>query len=259
MLELNTETDLRDLLRESIRKLKKAKPHLSSNALASHLDVSTSSFGRIENGEIKRPDFVTTSIIVTASHGAHAAKAVIAHFYPEIAKNFDRVYQGNKEVPFVAPNAEKYFRDPASHELMVTITSNAGVTRESVRYEYGQKGANALEELLANNVVEEKDGKICLMGKINARQETVHQLVQNLIKHNYDLDGFGNKLNWLSLQYESVNLEKARPEIVKILQEASSRLRTVFNSPEYQGTDVVWASLASDTLIKQKKSKEVLQ
>lgn len=259
MLELTPDTDLRALLRESIRDLKKSKPNLSSSALAGVLKIAVSTFGRIENGEVKRPDVATTTSIISACHGEKAVKDVLAKFYPEIAVNIDRVYKGNKEVPFIAPDAEKYFRDPSTHELMVAVTSNSGLTRESVQVEYGKRGLTALDDLIANGIVEEKTGKISLSGKINARQETVHQLVQNLVTHNYDLDSFGKKQNWLSLQYESVDLEKARPEIVKILQEAQAKLRTVFNSPEYQGNDVVWAALASDTLIKQAVREEVLQ
>jgi len=193
MLELTPETDLRMLLRESIRGLKKAKPNLSSSALANTLSIANSTFGRIENGEVKRPDFLHTTSIVTAMHGEAIAQKVLAHFYPEVAKNFDRVYKGNKDVPFIAPDAEKYFCDPSTHELLVAATSNAGITREFVKVEYGKKGLAALEELLTNGVLEEVDSKVCLAGKINARQRTVHQLAQNLLAHNYGIDAFGQK------------------------------------------------------------------
>jgi len=259
MLELTQQNDLRELLKESIRLLKRKKPNLTSSALANYLDISGSTFSRIENGDVRKPDVHHVSAIITATHDIPSAKAVIEKFYPELSKGLDRVYKGNAEVPFVPVETEKFFCDTGMYELLVSATSRAGISRSSVQAEYGNKGVLALDELISKGVLEEINGQISLRGSVNATQSTVHQLAQNLIANNYDLESFGRKENWLSLQYESVNLDKAMPEIRKVLEDAAAKLRTIFRNPDFQGDDVVWAALASDTLIKQGLSKEVLQ
>lgn len=67
--------------------------------------------------------------------------------------------------------------------------------------------------------------------------------------------------NWLSLQYESVNKEKALPVASEIIHDANNKLRTLFTDPKFKGKDVVWAELVLDTLPTTvvKNEGEVLQ
>ena len=259
MLEVTPTTELRVLLRESIRLIKKARPHASTSSLAVSLDIPGSTLSRIENGGTRRPEFKHAMAVLTTAYGEEKGCAYAAQFYPELMENFEKIYSGNKEVPFVDSDSEKYFQDPTTYELMIMATSDAGIDRERVKDEFGKKGITILEELLEQEVLTETNGTIALKGNINARQPTVHKLVQNLITHNYDLAAFGKKENWLSLQYESVDLDKAMPKVREILQSASAKIREVLNDPSYKGKDVLWASMSSDSLIKQGPKREELQ
>ena len=258
MLDMTPNTDIRELLRTSIRHIKQQKPNLSSSALAVQLDIASSTLGRIENAEVKRPDIKHAISIVKAAYGEETAKRFTETYYAEVLRKIDSIYRGNKNVPFLDEDAEKYFRDPAFYELMVMATSEAGVTRETVRIEFGNKGLAALDDLIANEVLIETDGVYGIKGNINATQGTVHKLVSNLIGQNYDIDAFGKKSNWLSLQYESVNMETALPVIKDIMEKASAEIRVVLNDPAYKGKDVLWAAMSTDSLKKQ-GSQEVLQ
>lgn len=259
MLDIDSTTDLKELLKASIQLLKQQKSNLSSSAIASNLGIASSTFGRIENGEVRRPDFRHTLSILKAAYDEDTAMKGMTKFYPEVTQNFEKVYPGNKDVPFIDTDSEKYFKDPTSYELMVMATSEAGISRDQVKCEFGNKGLGILNELLAQGVLMDNDGIIGIKGNINATQPTVHKLVQNLIAQNYDIGAFGNKANWLSLQYDSVNLEIALPKVREIMQKASGEIRAVLNDPAYKGKDVLWASMASDSLMKQTPQKEVLQ
>lgn len=259
MLDLSTQSDLKELLKSSIQIIKKKKSNLSSNAIANKLDISSSTFNRIINGEVRKPELKHTFTIVSEAYNEKTAKEVTEHFYPELMANFDTIYKGNKEVPFVDADAEQYFRDPATYELMIMATSEAGITREKVKEEFGNKGIMVLEDLLQKEVLTDVDGVIGIKGNINARQSTVHKLVENLISGNYDIQAFGQKNNWLSLQYDSVNLEAVLPQIKEIMQIANSDIRAVLNNPSSKGKDVLWATMACDSLTKQVRPKEVLQ
>jgi hypothetical protein len=251
--------ELKDLLKASIRAIKEARPYLSSNALAASLSIPGSTLGRIENKGTNKPEFKHAVAILKAAHGEKKALVFAEAHYPELMANLEKIYKGNKHVPFVHVKAEKYFQDPTSFELMIMATSEAGIDRKVVKNEYGNKGLAILDELLANEVLIDTDGVIGIKGSINARQETVHKLVQNLVAHNYDLAAFGQKDNWLSLQYDSVDLEKALPKVREIMEKASSEVRAILNDPAYKGKDVLWASMMADSLKKQAPKKEVLQ
>jgi len=259
MLDLSTNPDLKEMLKASIQIIKKKKSNLSSNAIANKLDISTSTFGRIINGEVRKPDVKHTFTIISEAYNEVVAKKVTEHFYPEVMANFDTIYKGNKDVPFIDGDAEQYFRDPATYELMLMATSEAGITRDKVKEEFGNKGIKVLEELLENEVLIDNEGVIGIKGNINARQATVQKLVENLIGGNYDIAAFGQKNNWLSLQYDSVNLETVLPQIKEIMQNANAEIRAVLNNPNSKGKDVLWAAMVCDSLTKQQAPKEVLQ
>jgi hypothetical protein len=130
-------------------------------------------------------------------------------------------------------------------------TSGMGLTREKVMEEFGKKGLSIVNKLLKNDVLEENDGRIGLVGPINAAQSTVHKLLQNLVRLSYDLDAFGNgKDNWLSVQYDAVNLEVVMPKAREIMVRANQELRELLNDPSSKGKDVLWAGLVMDSLKK---------
>jgi hypothetical protein len=128
-------------------------------------------------------------------------------------EDFSKVYSGNQDVPFVSPEAESYFRNATTYEIMLMATTEAGITKEVAKEEFGRKGLAVLERLLSENVLHDKNGKISINGPINANQETVHKLLCNLIQMNYDVDAFGSKDNWLTLQYISANANYVRPYV----------------------------------------------
>ena len=167
--------------------------------------------------------------------------------------DFKRVYPGNSDVPFVDFEAEAFFQCPASFEIMMIVTSEAGTTREKTLEEFGKKGLAVLEGLLERGVLSEENDRIFNKGKINARQETTYKLMQNLVGLSYDLENFGNNRNWLSVQYESVNFDVVAPQMRKIYVNAYQEIRKLLDSPESKGDDVIWAGLAMDSLTKGQK------
>lgn len=251
--------DLKDLLKESIRLIKLARPRLSTNALAASLSIPSSTLSRIENSGTAKPEFKHAIAILKAAHGEKLAHTFAKRYYPQLVVGLEQIYKANKDVPFVAVDSEKYFQDPTTYELMLIATSGTGIDRKVVESEYGNKGLAILDELLANEVLVETGGVIGIKVNINTRQETVHKLTQNLIARNYDLTAFGRKDNWLSLQYEAVKLEKAMPIIHEIMEKANSEIRAILNDPTYNGNDIVWASMIANSLKKQGSEKKMFQ
>jgi transcriptional regulator with XRE-family HTH domain len=262
MNENETYSDLSQFLVGCVRSLKKRYPHFSDLELSRRLGLSNSTFSRLKNNDNKQPTFTNALKLVRAVCEEGEVHEFIKKFYPEMLSNFRRVYPGNSNIPFVKAEAETFFEDPTTYEIMVMATSGTGLTRDRIAREFGNKGLLIAEKLVENEVLQEKDGHIGLLGTINATQGTVHKLLQNLVRLSYDLDSFGNgKDNWLSVQYDSVNMEVVMPKLREVMVNANQQIREILNDPSSKGSDVLWAGLVMDSLIKSKdkKGNEVLQ
>lgn len=260
MQEVNRFDDLSDFLASCVYKIKASYPKYSSLQISKKLGIPNSTFDRISKSEVQKPSFNYALKIVQEVCADDNVQSFIKKFYPNMYENFTRVYDGNAEVPFATPEAEVYFCDPTTYEIMIMATTEAGLTRESAKEEFGKKGVAILECLISENVLSENDGKVALTGKLNANQETVHKLFSNLVQMNYDVDAFGNKNNWLSLQYTSANAEYVLPKLLEVYKKANGEIRDIFSSPNAKGNDIVWAGMVMDTLSKNNdRNSEVLQ
>jgi len=179
-----------------------------------------------------------------------------------MSKNYSRVYRGNQEAKFLPTEVESFFENSSSYEIMLMATSTHGLTRQIVSDEFGKRGLVTLENLISKGVLKEEQGRFSIQTKINATQETVQKLLQNLLSLSYDVEAFGEKDNWLTLQYESLNADLVLPELVNIYTETNQKIRELFSDPKNKGTEVVWAALVGDTLLKSGRNqftKEVIQ
>ena len=257
----NQFSDLSDFLSDCVKSIKKSSPMLSSAQLAKKFKMSGSSFSRIENGATKKPNLNNALRIIREVCGEAKIQDFIKNHYPEMYNNFADSYTGNADVDFIPKDAEKYFQDSSTYELMIMATTNAGLTKEVVVAEFGNRGLLVLEKLIEKNIIHEKNGIFTLgITKVNADQETVKILLSNLLNVNYNLDSFGTQSNWLSLQYESVNAKKVTPLLNDIYTRTYKEIRDLFASSENAGTDIMWAGLIMDSLLRKNiKENEVIQ
>jgi len=240
-----------EFLRDCIKYLKKEFGDITTLKLARKLDIPNSTLGRIENSDVTTPDFLTAVKIIRARCKGEAVDEFIDKFYPEMKQTFHKVYSGNHDVPFVPIEVETNFENPSTYELMLLATSDLKLTKEIILENYGKRGLATTNDLIKKGVLLELNDKILLSkGPVNAGQETVHKLLQNLLTFNYDINAFGRKDNWLSLQYESVDKDVVMPEVVNILKNANQKIRELLRSPSSKGNDLVWIGLSSDTIGK---------
>ena len=250
MLDSTQYEDLSLFLSDCVEKLKKDYPRYSNLQLSKMVDMTNSSFDRIYKKEAKKPKFNNAIKIVRSVCGDEDIKSFIKRFYPDMLEQFERVYSGNSNVPFVKPEAEAFFQDPSTYEIMMMVTSSTDITKEDIQAEFGRKGLAIVDKLLALHILRDDDKSISIKGSVNATQPTVQTLLKNLVEKSYDVDAFGEKLNYLTLQYEGVNKEYVAPRLLEILRRANTDIRQLFNLPQAKGRDVMWAGLVMDTLIK---------
>ena len=259
-MDSNQFSDLKDFLSDCIKSIKKTYPMLSSVQLAKKLDISSSTFSRFENCEIKKPSFNHALKVVREACGENKLQDFIKSHYPEMFKDYAKTYPGNADLEFVSKDAEVYFQDTMTFELMMMATTNSGLTNEMITSEFGRQGLLTLEKLVEKNILKSENGKYTLGTKVNAGQETVKKLFQNLVNSSYDLEAFGTQKNWLSVQYESVDAKKVAPKLRDIYINANKEIRELFNTPDNTGSDIMWAGLVMDSLLKEKReSNGVIQ
>lgn len=244
--------DLKEFLSDCIQSIKKSYPNLSSVQLAKKLDLASSTFSRFENREINKPSFNHALRIVREACGETRVQDFIKLHYPEMFNNFAKTYPGNVDLEFIPQESESFFEDPNTYELMMMATTNAGLTSEVVRFEFGKRGLLTLDKLIERKILKEENGKFILGTKVNAGQETVKKLLSNLVDSGYDINAFGTHQNWLSVQYESVNAKKVKPKLREIYIRVNKEIRELFNDPDNSGFDIIWAGLVMDSLLKIK-------
>lgn len=253
-------SDLKEFLSDCIKSIKKSHPNLSSAQLAKKLNLASSSFSRFENREVKKPTFNHALKIVREACGETKVQDFLKLHYPDMFNDLAKTYPGNSDIEFVPQEAETFFQDSTTFELMMMATTNVGLTKEVVTSEFGKRGLLTLEKLVEKKILKDENGNFTLGTKVNAGQETVHKLLHNLINSSYDLDAFGTHKNWLSIQYESVDANKVTPKLRDIYIKANKEIREVFNAPENAGPNVMWAGLVMDSLLKEKQeSNGVIQ
>ena len=252
-----------EVLKSCVQLLKKKYPKFSSKQLAKHLKIPSSTFGRIENQEITTPKFSHALNIIQSVCEEGDIHKFISKYYSQMASVFENVYSGNSKVKFVPLNCEPYFTNSTTYKIMLFVTSGVFVTAANIKEKFGSDGLKIVQDLLDKKILIKQGDEILLVKEtLNTSQETGQKLLQNLVTFNYDVSKFGEASNWLSVQYKAVDKTKVMPRLVEILKEANQKIREVLQSQNNEGSDVVWAGMAMDTLFQDQSDlnkKEVLQ
>ncbi len=261
MLE-TSQQDIRNYLRSCIQEIKRQRPNLSSSALASQLAIAGSTFGRIENAEVRKPDFGHAFTIVNAAFGEAVARDFVSTHYPDIVKtlsSFTPPTPPSSDIVYIGQEASQYFADSASYELMIRTCCRPGLSRAEAQYHYGLRGVAILEQLTEKGVLR-FDGDCYHVGaNVDFDQAAVKSLAGRLLENHYDLTGFGSEKSWLSLQVEAVNRAKVAPAIARVMKHAFQEIHRIMEDPANAGTDVVWTVLATDDIDKSPHSAEHIQ
>ena len=244
-----------DFLARCTKILAEKHPRSSSySALSKRIGVPSSTFERIAKKEVKSPSFHNALKIVQAVCEDGDVLTFIKKFYPEMLADYEKAYPGNSKIPFAPPRMEEFFKNAVTYELMLFISSADNLTRQDVAKKFGEKGLGILEDLKSGGMLE-KSGELSIDGPIKLGQEVNQALLQNLIRNNYDLKSFGEKDNWLSVQWHSVNMKKALPELREACVKMAQETWDIVSDPKYKGDDVVWVGAVMDTLLRTSSKK----
>ena len=216
--------------------------------VSSKVGVSASTFERILKKEVTNPSLINIVKIFRAAYPDGDIGKFIEKFCPGLLPKLKNVYPHNDTVSFAASDAEEFFARSTTYEIMLYALSMPDLTRIEIGRLFGEKGLSILDQLISRGIIKKDGDKIFIEGPLKLGQTTSYDILKNLLGQNYDIDSFGNKENWLSVNTKAVDKEKAMPIIKEILAKAENDIWEALDAPELKGRDIVWAGLVMDSM-----------
>ncbi|MBT7609891.1 MAG: helix-turn-helix transcriptional regulator [Bacteriovoracaceae bacterium] len=246
--------DLANMLRRKILSYKSARPNLSSQQIAKKFGMSSSTFSRIENLDIKTPTFDQVIKILTGTGHHKDLLGYLNENYPEIASTYKKGYSQPLGSEFISEDIADHLIDPQTSKLMLIAHSVSGLKKSVIIEEFGNSGLRILDSLIEKDILIEKESGVYFPRENGSMldQRATRSLVDRSINDFYNINGFEDRTaaNFLTFQSESIDLEKVYPMILSLLSELQRNVRDIFNDPENHGDETVFVSTVSDSLIK---------
>ncbi|MCY4645146.1 MAG: helix-turn-helix transcriptional regulator [Bacteriovoracales bacterium] len=248
--------------------LKESYPRFSSSQLASRVDISQSSFSRIENGQVN-PSLATLTKLYSAlskDKYKYDLSELTQTLPTAVKESIEKNLSHNIDHPVAAGKMAEYIKDPHYRYIILFALSKSGTYREEIKNEYGVAGERKLDKLLDQKILcEAADGviKTSISEKggsfLTVDQYTLKEIIVDAINDYYRPEKFGRNENVLTGHVESVDKKKAVPLIRAVILEANKKIQKILKSPEYEGNDKVFVGMAADVLTQSLNSSEVMQ
>jgi|GEM_PF-4252501 len=213
--------------------------------------VSTSSLRRILQGE-QQPSFanaVKLLSIVAANH--RESRAALQQMFPDIIESVGNIFseaalEGAMEGQRLEDLQKHLLRTP--HCQIIYLCANAvGVTLDEARKAYGVAGVEALRELLEDDLLIERQGRLRLMSdNFNFSDVSVMKRVSVALMEEFDLRNIGTHRATIGHVSDAVN-EDGLKEIQKATRECLKRLSSIRDDPRYRGCNVFYSVVATNT------------
>ena len=202
---------------------------------------------------------VMTNILMNTGHHDQLP-FYLERVNPTLATAFNSYFSHNIETPSLDIDSSTLFANKDYLFILLLAFTDIGTTELEIRQEFGSLGVKRLQELIDHGIVNIIDQRIYgQSSKITFNQKIMKQAVLYSIEQCYEPEHFGKGENWLSLQTESINKEKAMPEIRNILQNAYKDIKEVLYSEEFKGDDKVFISMVADKILSSEKNQGILQ
>lgn len=234
-------------LRAQIEKYLSDRPNQSLRSVALRSGIPYSTLWRIQQGN-GTPDFnIAIAVINVVSPGAEAGNFLAAHF-PEQAKITHEIYAQHRQ-----GLASDLYREHLSrfipNQVFSLAATRAGVTEDRVRHLYGEAGAQALDELLACEILtREADGRVKFPTgnfSISNSEDFISDFSLKIQALNRSLLGTNGAV--LGTITETVN-SKALEAIKAILVDAYKKINEIVLSRDSEGPLPVFAGVAMSLL-----------
>ncbi|MCO4795314.1 MAG: helix-turn-helix domain-containing protein [Bacteriovoracaceae bacterium] len=242
--------DLCQALRRRVKHYKREHPALSSQQIAKKFNMSSSTLNRIENQDIRNPTIDQVLKVLRGTGETNDLLGFIEEYYPDIADTYKRVYTQNADANFVNPELEKYFSDKKYFKILLLAFTGSGTSREEIVCLFGLEGESRLDELIKLNLLKVTGNNICQgEAEFKMSQQVSKSLLGLTVEAYYKPENMGNFSNYLVMITKEVNKKKTDELVIKVLEEARSKILNILNDPENKGSDKMFLGLTMDSLV----------
>ena len=243
-------TDLTAELRKHIDAFLDKRKELSIRSVAVRCGGPNSTLWNIYHGK-SLPNFGQAISVLNVVSNSEETQRILSEFFADEAKSAVKVYQlQSRNLALSKELYRNHVKDPLTATIFALATTNTGITREKIKELYGQQGIQALDELIAEEIVShDSEGKNIFNGTYSiSNPEDLIDFVQTHIR-NFDKSLLGTPGALLAEQTESVTFE-AMKKIRKVLLTAYAEVEEIINDENQRGEFPVFVGYALHLLDK---------
>ena len=168
---------------------------------------------------------------------------------PEVAEDYKRRFSHLFEYNMMPENLEELFHDKNFAKIIWAAFGSSHITREEIKYRWGQEGEERLNLLLEKGLLVDEDGTIKGVAE-NAGfgiKSTYKQL--GLAYPMYNPERSKEQKNWISFQTNSVN-DKFITDFREDLRELFGKFDKKSDSCEYRGNKRMFFGMIFDRFLE---------
>lgn len=241
-----------ELLQSHIKSYRKDHPRLSGAQIARRFGVTTSTLGRIENGDIKTPTIDQAVKILRACVGAEAVADFMRTYYPDIHHGLLDYFKMSSERVELDEDIEQYFCDESTYMMMLFATTKRGLSENWVLQEYGRSGHQKFMKLAAKGVFKNKDGRFFASElDVTITPFATFKMMEFINKQSAEeCKTLGQPQDIGSVfEYRNVDIKKMRDELFEAFDNYNQNILGLLKKYENSGNDL----LVIHNLVKIKK------
>ncbi|CBW25248.1 hypothetical protein BMS_0323 [Halobacteriovorax marinus SJ] len=237
-----------NILAEHIATYKKSHPNLSSQQIAKKFGVTSSSFNRIEKGDVSNPT-IDQVVKILGGVGRHAEiVGYLSKHYPIVSKTFRDFYTTEDGVNS-GDKLSIYIQKREFALLILYTLVCKDVTKSEIKRVFGEIGELRLEKLIEENVISvDMKG---FVGEVNHFIKLDPQAAISISKTLLDecfevyVDGDWNSMLWVDCKRVKKDVV---PEVINILNQAYKDIDNILSDEKNEGDHPMFYLLCTDSL-----------
>ena len=258
------EHELREALSKRVRTYLESHPRATLRSLAKRSGLSTMTVSRLVQGEVLKPSFEAAVALIGVVAKGDEVSDFLKLYFPETMQSVSKVYSENAGL-LNHEDIEQVLTDPLTFTIFDLASMDAGITRSTIRAEFGNQGQKALDSLLLSGLLyEDSSGNVTFKNGLNhvavCPQDVIARLKIRL--EQFQFVNLGTKAARLAQISESLNLE-GMEKIHEVLTECIEKIQDIRQDSSYKGKIPVYIGLfmnlvsgtLADLTVQQKEVK----
>jgi len=243
-----------NILAEHIATYKKSHPNLSSQQIAKKFGVTSSSFNRIEKGDVSNPT-IDQVIKILGGVGKHAEiVGYLSEYYPIINKTFREFY--TTDIGVNSGDKIKHYLQKREYCLIILLALlGNGIHESDLKETFGKVGEDRLKVLLDDKVLSRKMNGIIggAEDHIDVGSDVISRIGSIVVEECFNDDFMDKDLSYIQFRSFPVNRDTVMPQINHILRQTYDEIEKILSDEKNGGDYPMFYLLCTDSLYPKVK------